>query len=127
MSFEPKLTGAELKAAWLQALRSGEYKQADNVLCRDGKFCCLGVLAHITGVPHAPIEDGGVDYFDFGPLTGRFTQIPPAGFYRQIGLPALINKAPGWDQSLESLLVGMNDEGHSFTKIADAIEAELKV
>ena len=35
---------AEDKAKWLEALRSGEYEQIDGTLCRDGKYCCLGVL-----------------------------------------------------------------------------------
>lgn len=35
---------AEDKAKWLEALRSGEYGQVDNILCEDGKYCCLGVL-----------------------------------------------------------------------------------
>ena len=35
---------AEDKAKWLESLRSGEYEQIDGTLCRDGKYCCLGVL-----------------------------------------------------------------------------------
>lgn len=35
---------AEDKAKWLEALRSGEYKQTAETLCHDGAYCCLGVL-----------------------------------------------------------------------------------
>ena len=35
---------AEDKAKWLEALRSGEYKQTDNTLCNGTAYCCLGVL-----------------------------------------------------------------------------------
>ncbi len=34
----------EVKARWVAALRSGEYKQATGVLRRGGKsFCCLAI------------------------------------------------------------------------------------
>ena len=37
----------EIKRKWIEALRSGEYKQAQHQL-RDGdRFCCLGVLCDI--------------------------------------------------------------------------------
>lgn len=40
---------AELKAKWIAALRSGEYKQGNGRL-RDGdKYCCLGVLCDVSG------------------------------------------------------------------------------
>lgn len=37
------------KKKWIDALRSGKYEQGTHALCRDGKYCCLGVLAKITG------------------------------------------------------------------------------
>lgn len=41
---------AELKAEWVAALRSGDYKQGYTYLCRpDRKMCCLGVLADVDG------------------------------------------------------------------------------
>ena len=41
----------ELKAAWVKALRSGEFKQARNVLHDEvnGAYCCLGVLSKCRG------------------------------------------------------------------------------
>ena len=40
---------ADLKAKWLEALRSGKYEQTQGTL-RDGDaFCCLGVLCDLTG------------------------------------------------------------------------------
>jgi hypothetical protein len=32
---------------WIAALRGGEYKQGRNALCKDGKYCCLGVACEI--------------------------------------------------------------------------------
>lgn len=47
---------AELKAKWIAALRSGEYRQCRDALVKDGGFCCLGVLhTVVTGAP--PIID----------------------------------------------------------------------
>lgn len=51
----------ELKAKWLEALRSGKYEQGIRVLkTKEGKFCCLGVLCDISG-KGSFIEDLG-DY-----------------------------------------------------------------
>ena|SRR6478736_5258237 len=34
----------ELKNKWVAALRSGEYKQGKEFLCKNDSYCCLGVL-----------------------------------------------------------------------------------
>lgn len=48
---------AKLKADWVKALRSGEYRQARGLL-KDttGGFCCLGILCKVTGLE---IRDDG--------------------------------------------------------------------
>lgn len=51
---------AKDKAKWLEALRSGEYKQTDSALCVDGAYCCLGVLQTI--LDGKPEEDAKGDY-----------------------------------------------------------------
>ena len=33
---------------WCQALRSGEYKQGEGMLCQNNKYCCLGVACDIA-------------------------------------------------------------------------------
>lgn len=38
----------EVKAAWVSALRSGEYEQGIAALRSGNKFCCLGVLCDIA-------------------------------------------------------------------------------
>jgi hypothetical protein len=65
----------EVKALWLDALRSGEYKQGQGRLRKtedDGTFsyCCLGVLCDLyikQGQPNAAWKGdtygGGVEYF----------------------------------------------------------------
>ena len=64
----------ELKAKWIAALRSGEYKQGKNRLHsnEDNSFCCLGVLCEVAGykkenVNHIPsfghVDDSGNVYY----------------------------------------------------------------
>lgn len=33
---------------WIKALRSGKYKQGTGYLCKNDKYCCLGVLCEIA-------------------------------------------------------------------------------
>jgi len=102
----------KLKAKWLNALRSGKYKQGDAQLCDlEGRFCCLGVLALIQGCPADAI-------------TGAVTSTLPRGYNA------------GLSNRDRSKLAAMNDgswepksrtmyEHHTFKKIADHIEANL--
>jgi hypothetical protein len=42
---------AKLKADWVKALRSGEYRQARGALQdKTGALCCLGVLCKVAGL-----------------------------------------------------------------------------
>lgn len=38
----------EMKQRWVDALRSGKYKQAQGALEKDGGYCCLGVLQMVV-------------------------------------------------------------------------------
>ena len=49
----------ELQEKWLQALESGEYKQTQEDLCLDGKYCCLGVATHMFNPDHQALKDNG--------------------------------------------------------------------
>mgnify|MGYP000560213115 CR=1 FL=1 len=98
-----------LKAKWLKALRSGEYKQGREVMRQtilDGDecvFCCLGVLADIN---HA-------DEWSDNTETG-VSSIRGKDTYPSI-LPV----------RTETALAHMNDIGDSFETIADWIEVNL--
>lgn len=59
----------KIKTEWIEALRSGDYRQGKNALLdADGDYCCLGVLAAIQGAAVEGIQDSveleldGVDY-----------------------------------------------------------------
>lgn len=40
-------------AKWVEALRSGEYKQTQGFLEKEGSYCCLGVYCEVTGIPYS--------------------------------------------------------------------------
>lgn len=59
----------EVKAKWLEALRSGEYKQGREYLRRGNYYCCLGVLCDIAvkeGVISENRDGGRLSVSTFG-------------------------------------------------------------
>lgn len=46
----------ENRAAWLAALRSGNYRQARRALRRHDRFCCLGVAEDVLDCDWSPIS-----------------------------------------------------------------------
>ena len=72
---------------WVDALRSGEYKQGRNFLERDGKFCCLGVLCEIEGQEYMK----GV------------CRVLPVTLQNKIGLRNNIGEYSGLDEGFSSL------------------------
>lgn len=96
----------EKKAAWVKALRSGEYKQAHGRL-RDGdSFCCLGVYCDIRG---ATWDCGAASW------CGRAS--------RNLSLPDGLRGEVGAEAQED--LSFMNDNGKTFDDIAEWIEAKL--
>lgn len=100
----------ELKAKWIAALRSGNYKQGRGRLKHAGRYCCLGVLGDVMGCQftrHIVFKDG-IDVGDVGAYHSGF-----------------LSKHVGLHLNQQSNLVCMNDGGKSFDEIADWIEANL--
>jgi hypothetical protein len=110
----------DVKAEWLDALRSGEYRQGTlGRLCHlsygDERFCCLGVLGDVLGGEWVRNEHD------------------QAWFYTPVAGGALNggNVSPGYlpgdllPKSLQRKLAAMNDSGCSFVEIADWIEKRL--
>lgn len=102
---------AELKRKWVEALRSGEFKQGKGRLYRmaDDTYCCLGVLAHLQGATFNKSLDV---FFDGQRL-------------RDGGLLARELCAGLTEDQIDRLALRMNDCGRSFSEIADYIEREL--
>jgi hypothetical protein len=111
---------AQLKAKWVEALRSGEYKQTKGTL-RDGdSFCCLGVLCDITqhGQWVKPSEAGvyrpGVYRYHLG-----------GDVYSTMYFPWRLKPEFGLTDDDLHPLMDMNDKGQSFAQIAAHIEVYL--
>lgn len=110
----------EIKARWVAALRSGEYKQAKKTLrSTSGGFCCLGVLCDVL----APAD------WDCNAHLSEIN-FPSQSIRLQAGFPLLGGE--GWARIPEVDIRGErltldehNDSGRSFAEIADAIEAQL--
>lgn len=99
----------ELKDKWTAALRSGEYKQAKDILKTNSGNCCLGVLCELTNVPH--VLNGDVYMFEF-PDGSRKCGMPSQRWMNDIGLN-VINAGS---------LAEANDHGKTFNQIADMID-----
>jgi hypothetical protein len=113
-----------IKAQWVAALRSGEYKQGTNYLRKEDRFCCLGVLCDLAVkakvVSWEPLPT--VDVWDCGNLLA----ILPDEVQRWAGLkkgdPEVIvdgsEKGTMLSRANDVLLL-------KFPAIADLIEAQL--
>jgi hypothetical protein len=98
-----------LKAKWIEALRSGEFKQGPGKLKRGECYCCLGVVCVVAGY--------GIDTRDDSAIFPDGTRIPDNSYGALDSL--------GIEDSLRGILIGMNDRGVPFPEIADYIEASL--
>jgi hypothetical protein len=66
----------EVKARWVAALRSGEYKQGKGALRLNNKFCCLGVLCDLYGDDYDALSAHNDGTSQFPPRT--FAEIADA-------------------------------------------------
>lgn len=112
-----------IKAKWVEALRSGEYKQGQAALRHADHFCCLGVLCDLhskeTGYkwtrPSNSDPDTDVMYYQ-----GQ-SGMPPEVVTEWAELVDMNVLIAGEVQSLD----GHNDAGVKFDQIAKAIEEQL--
>jgi hypothetical protein len=104
----------EIKAKWIEALRSGKYKQARMALRRDDRFCCLGVLCDVAGATWEPFA--GEPCATFPGIETRCAEVLSDEAQNMLGLPF---------ERHEQLWHMNDDEGRSFDEIADYIEANL--
>jgi len=114
-----------VKELWLNALRSGEYGQAEGRLKdSSGRYCCLGVLCElyrqdqalqgkeINWIRETLLEQGGVPHNDIVVWAGLPNDNPTIGKNKD---------------TLSNLNDGCNAQKrrHSFKEIADIIEAHI--
>jgi len=106
---------------WLRALRSGKYQQGKGALSgvsftgpaptSSVAYCCLGVLAHVTGRLNAD----GVCLTATGKNTGANGTLPDS-----------VRTLFGITRRQQANLVELNDvEGYDFNQIADYIKENL--
>jgi hypothetical protein len=108
----------EIKAKWLEDLRSGKFKQTEGTLkSTEGGYCCLGVLCESMGYQWEEGKTG--DYV----VAGEFDeQNEPL----ECNLNNNILNRTGITTDEQGKLVSMNDsEGKSFLEIADYVEKHL--
>ena len=117
----------KLLKAWLEALRSGKYKQGRGALrvdeVNDPHYCCLGVLQMVC--------DGKVESGIAGDGTTLYKSMPSLKWLKDKGITfSQYGVKTHSDPDLSSLHTtasgandGMGDlDGYSFAEIADAIE-----
>lgn len=112
----------DVKAQWVAALRSGEYKQGQGLLHyhdgNDDRMCCLGVLSHLAvkaGACSRYFDDEQGEYV-YG--SGAVAHLPR----EVVEWASLDDDSPSVERDL---LVNINDDGASFEEIADMIERDL--
>lgn len=128
----------EIKAKWLEALRSGEYQQGRERLKSpdsNPRYCCLGVLCDLA------VKEG-VARWDDSVVIDEHVAIDAAGRRAWAELPFGVAVWAGvvdsggdpdgnpWvddpaHDGERNTLASLNDSGVSFREIADIIEAQL--
>lgn len=114
---------SEIKAKWIEALRSGKYQQGQDVLKNTSSeracFCCLGVLCDISNL-------GAWDESAYVINEDWQDSFLPADVRVWAGLQTHLDKNKNvLDGTPEHILTVMNDSGALFPDIADWIEANL--
>lgn len=95
----------EFASKWVDALKSGNFKQTKDKLKDDCGYCCLGVACVIEG-------NGDKIY---GSLYPNKTILPIAGFYADFD-----------EESLYLKVSAMNDTGSTFSEIADWVKENVE-
>lgn len=113
---------------WVKALRSGMFPQGKKALSPGGTYCCLGVacvLAVMEGVIPPPQDknnklafDGNTEYLPNSVRNWLGLTNYTGEFYNTEILDSLTGK------KIVSSLAGLNDQGCSFSAIADVIESQ---
>lgn len=104
----------EIKILWLDALKSGEYKQGRHALCKINKkgekeYCCLGVLCEVA-------IKNGID-LRIEDHDGEFSYDGNVAYH-----PKKVADWSGLTNTDASLLIRINDGSDSFESVIKEIE-----
>lgn len=107
----------DIKKKWLEALRSGEYKQGQSYLHINSKFCCLGVLCDL----HRKETNQG-DWSPHG-SSNVFTYLNISSTLpEEVQEWSGMKNGYGYYTDGHDKLTSDNDNGKTFLEIADIIE-----
>lgn len=110
MSKIVRRTREEVLRLWVDALRSGKYRQTEGGLRDAQGYCCLGVLCDLAR------KDGGPSW-----------RVNIFGLREYMGsdalLPSPVAEFVGLTESQQVQISKRNDSGETFRQIADYIEA----
>lgn len=124
----------EVIRKWVDALRSGKYKQGKGYLHKDDCFCCLGVLCDLAEkeglISHAVSDRTGWDGYQESITYEGVWDFLPKKVQTWAGLesnhPNITYKVKDRDDETEYEVTDgvseLNDNGFSFTEIADLLE-----
>ena len=110
----------EIKTKWIEALRSGEYKQGREwLLDNGGGYCCLGVLQMCVL--------GDVERDD----AGHPERLPTAEFWKQLDPARVETSTPelalGLAEMNDGVLAGVYEGCRTFEELATIIESEVLI
>lgn len=112
----------EWKAKWVEALRSGKYKQGQYKLRDEDQFCCLGVLCDLVDNTAWSVRD----------FHEAYDEVPSQRIGKVVGFkemePYIYDTNPDVGLSGDEgtiTLAQLNDAGATFAEIADIIEEVL--
>ena len=110
-----KKLSMDVKANWLEALRSGKYEQAQRWLRTSDGFCCLGVLCDTQKMKWKYDKN-------FYTTPNGDSSVPGMADIDPEIYEVLYNHIPGAKMSVATHLANINDRGSSFAEIANWIE-----
>lgn len=118
---EFKNTPEEARKLWVEALRSGPWEQAHECLGIDDACCCLGVACELFNLHESWLriirdDDIGNSY------DGKDTTLPEI-VRDWLGLTTVEGLYKSNTDGLPNALTYDNEQGKSFTEIADIIES----
>lgn len=124
-----------IKTLWVNALRSGQYKQISGTLCEvvngDACYCALGVLCDIHRVYHR--NNGSEVIFDWN---GNRHNWRRTYLGADASLPETVRHWAGllcddpsvrWEEGTSSIVDLNDDRKFCFNTIADLIEADKTI
>jgi hypothetical protein len=112
----------EIKAKWIEALRSGKYKQGRTRLrTANDEFCCLGVLCEVMNAERVQTTFDDQPYLYLYGSSAKSASFLPKELADAAGIDGY--GSIGKEIDGRWTLAGLNDHaGYTFEQIADVIE-----